>query len=224
MHHQTAALALTGTVTLDAEGNPDAIFIFQTDAAFDTAAGSSVILANGAQAANVYWVVVGAAGTGAGTTMCGTIMARGAITLGAGTALTGRALSRGAVTLARNTITNPGPFAFDRAAVASMVGNGPTATAEVNGPASVGESAPASMDETAPAPMVEPLPTVVEKTAAAPSGTAAETSPEKAPESAPDSTSALAAPPVETGSSVRPAQPEPGPTTGDTMPARATAP
>ena len=50
VHHITAALALTGSVILDGEGDPDAVFIFQTDAAFNTAAGSHIILANDAQA------------------------------------------------------------------------------------------------------------------------------------------------------------------------------
>lgn len=108
IHHISAALSLTGDVSLDAEGNPDAIFIFVTDAAFNTAANSKVILENGAQAANVYWVVAGAAGTGAGSTLSGSILAVGAITLGAGTALTGRALSLDAITMASSTISLPG--------------------------------------------------------------------------------------------------------------------
>jgi hypothetical protein len=105
VHHITAALALTGTVTLDAEGDPDAVFVFQTDAALNTAAGSAVVLAGGAQASNVFWVVAGAAGTGADSTFAGVILARGAITLGAGSDLVGQALSRGTVTLAGNDVT-----------------------------------------------------------------------------------------------------------------------
>ncbi len=66
IHHTAAALALTGTLTLDAEGNADAVFIFQVDAALNTAAGSHVVLSNGAQASNVFWQVQGAAGVGAG--------------------------------------------------------------------------------------------------------------------------------------------------------------
>ena len=108
IHHFGAAISLTGTVTLDAEDNPDAIFIFVTDAAFNTAADSVVVLANGAQAANVYWVVDGAAGTGARSTLSGSILARGAITLGADTALTGRALSLDALTMASSAIFLPG--------------------------------------------------------------------------------------------------------------------
>lgn len=109
VHHSTAALALTGTLTLDAEGDPGAVFVFTTDAAFDTAAGAIVILANGAQAANVSWIVAGAAGTGANSVLSGSVLARGAITLGAGTALDGRALSRGTVTLAGATLTGVTP-------------------------------------------------------------------------------------------------------------------
>lgn len=109
VHHTAAALALTGIVTLDAEGDPDAVFIFQTDAAFNTAAASSVVLARGAQASNVFWVVTGAAGTGANSSLAGTVLAAGAITLGADSALDGRALSRGTVTLASGTLTGTSP-------------------------------------------------------------------------------------------------------------------
>jgi hypothetical protein len=104
VHRTRAAFTLTGNLTLDGDGNPNAIFIFQVDAALNTAADSNVILINGAKAANVFWQVNGAAGTGAPSTFSGTIMAAGAITLGAGGLLIGRALSQGAVTLANNTI------------------------------------------------------------------------------------------------------------------------
>jgi hypothetical protein len=106
VHHSTAAVALTGTVTLDAEGDADAVFIFQADAALDTAASSVVLLVNGAKASNVFWQVTGAVGLGGLSSFSGTIVATGAITLGAGSTLTGRALSRGNVTLADNTISS----------------------------------------------------------------------------------------------------------------------
>jgi hypothetical protein len=106
VHHTGAALALSagGVLTLDGQGNPNAVFIFQINGALNTAAGSSVQLINGAQAANVFWQVNGAAGTGASSSFSGTILAAGAITLGAGSTLIGRALSSGAITLATNTI------------------------------------------------------------------------------------------------------------------------
>lgn len=105
VHHITAALALTGAVVLDGEGDPNSVFIFQTDAAFNTSAGSTVVLAGGAQASNVFWIVTGAAGSGANSSLAGSVLARGAITLGAGTTLEGRALSLGTVTLASNTLS-----------------------------------------------------------------------------------------------------------------------
>ena len=104
VHHTAAALALTGTLTLDGEGDPNAVFIFQVDAALNTAAASHVVLTNGAQAANVYWQVLGAAGTGASSTFAGTILAAGAITLGDSTLLIGRALSKTNVLLANGTV------------------------------------------------------------------------------------------------------------------------
>ena len=104
VHHAAAALGLTGTLTLDGDGDPDSLFIIQVDAALSFAANSNVALVNGARASNVYWQVLGAADTGADSSFSGTILAKGAITLGANGVLIGRALSRGAVTLANNTI------------------------------------------------------------------------------------------------------------------------
>ena len=104
VHHTAAAFALTGTLTLDGDGDPNAVFVFQVDAALNTAASSHITLIDGATASHVFWQVLGAAGTGANSTFSGTILADGAITLGASTELTGRALSYGVVTLAGNTI------------------------------------------------------------------------------------------------------------------------
>ncbi|AMT81062.1 antifreeze protein [Arthrobacter alpinus] len=62
IYHTAAAFTLTGTLTLDGQGDPNAVFIFQVDAALNTAAGSTITLVNGAQAPNVFWQVLGAAG------------------------------------------------------------------------------------------------------------------------------------------------------------------
>ena len=104
VYHTSAAMALTGTVTLDAEGDPNAVFIFQVGAAANTAAGSTVALVNGAQASHVFWQVPGAVTTGASSTFAGTILAQGGITLGAGTQLIGQALSKDTVTMADNAV------------------------------------------------------------------------------------------------------------------------
>lgn len=101
------ALSADGVLTLDAQGDPNAVFIFQVNGALSPAAGSSIRLANGAQAANVYWQVNGAASTGESSRFVGTILANGAITIGSGGTLNGRALASGAVTLASNTIWLP---------------------------------------------------------------------------------------------------------------------
>jgi hypothetical protein len=86
-----AAVAITGTLTLDAQGDPDAIFLFKITGALNSVAGATVLLANGASSDNVFWIAVGAVGLGANTTMIGTAIAYpGAVSLGAGGAMDGR--------------------------------------------------------------------------------------------------------------------------------------
>lgn len=99
-----AGLTVTGTMTLDAKGDADAVFIFQVGGGLNTAASSVIALTNGAQANNVFWQVHGALVTGASATFVGTVLAQGGITLGEQTTLTGRALSEGVVTLSDNPI------------------------------------------------------------------------------------------------------------------------
>jgi len=125
VYHTAVAFALTGTLTLDGRGDPNAVFIFQVGAALNTAAGSTVSLINGAQASHVFWQVLGAAGTGASSSFSGTVMALGAITVGAGAVVTGRALSHGGlVTLSTNTFTYPGGVLGISAPSAKDMGTG----------------------------------------------------------------------------------------------------
>jgi hypothetical protein len=88
-------------LTLDAQNNPNAVFIIQIAGAFSTNASSKVYLVNGAQACNVYWKVEGLVDMAVGTTMRGTIIANNAaINMNAGDTLEGRALSiAGAITV-----------------------------------------------------------------------------------------------------------------------------
>lgn len=102
-----AAFALTGTMTIDALGDPNAIFIFQVQAALNTAAASIVSLVNGAKSYNVFWAAVGAVGTGASASFTGVILSLAAITLGSLSTLDGNALSRTTVTLTDNIVTTP---------------------------------------------------------------------------------------------------------------------
>jgi hypothetical protein len=99
---------ITGSVTLDGGGDPDAVFVFQSPSALTTASGSSVLLTNGAQACNVFWQVTSSATLGTATAFRGTIVALTSITLGTGATVDGRVLARnGAVDLRSNTITRP---------------------------------------------------------------------------------------------------------------------
>ena len=103
----SSSAQLTGQLTLDAGGNPDAEFVFQIGSTLTTASASSVILVGDAQAANVYWVVGSSATLGTTTAFLGNIIAMESITLNTGaTILCGRALAlNGAVTLDTNTIS-----------------------------------------------------------------------------------------------------------------------
>lgn len=100
---------LTGALTLDFQGNPNAQFLFQTGSTLTTASGSSVVLINnGATScpATVTWQVGTSATLGTGSTFVGDILALSSITLTTGANLSGRALARnGAVTLDTNTVT-----------------------------------------------------------------------------------------------------------------------
>jgi hypothetical protein len=100
---------ITGTLTLDALGDPSAVFIFKTASTLITAAGNSnVVLAGGAQSSNVYWQVGSSATLGTNTHFAGTILARASITATTGASVNGRLLALdGAVTVDSITGTNP---------------------------------------------------------------------------------------------------------------------
>jgi len=102
-------VGITGTVTLNGNGNPNAVFIFQIGSTLTTAAGNSMVnLIGGAVASNVFWQVGSSATLGTNTSFSGTIMAQASITANTGAALNGRALARtGAATLANNAVTTP---------------------------------------------------------------------------------------------------------------------
>lgn len=107
IHENVAAFGLTGSLTLDAKGNPTSVFIIRTPAALVTAASAQVILANGAQACNVYWIVGGAATLGATNAFSGRILASAGITVGAGSTIRGQLLTGAmGVVLAGNTVVN----------------------------------------------------------------------------------------------------------------------
>ena len=101
-----SSLDIPTSITLDAQGNPAAVFVFLAGSTITLESGASVILANGAQAGNVYWVA-GSSFTsvwnGIQSNMVGTIMTVASITLGGGN-LNGRALAQVSVTMATTEI------------------------------------------------------------------------------------------------------------------------
>jgi type VI secretion system secreted protein VgrG len=96
---------LTGTLTLNALGDANAVFIFKIGSTLTTATGSSVVQINGANLCNTFWQVGSSATLGTTTTFVGNILALTSITLTTGASVAGRALARnGAVTLDTNTV------------------------------------------------------------------------------------------------------------------------
>jgi hypothetical protein len=103
----TAAITLGAgtTLTLDAQGNPAAVFIIQAGSTLTTGADSQVDLVGGAQACNVFWQIGSSATLGASSLLAGTILASTAITMGDTVTIDGRALARdAAVTMTTDTI------------------------------------------------------------------------------------------------------------------------
>ncbi len=124
--YASPTLGLTGTLTLDAEGRTDAVFIFQAESTLITATNSRVDLVNGADPCNIYWQVGSSATFGTGTQFAGDTLALTSISAGTGATFRGRLLARnGAVTLDTNTINRGGCVS------ASSSGGGTTATTTV---------------------------------------------------------------------------------------------
>jgi len=108
VYRSDSSLGLTGALTLDAGGNPDAVFVFQAGSTLKTASASRIVLSDGAQACHVFWQVGSSATLGTGSTFRGSILALTDITVTTDVTVDGRVLARnGAVTLDTDTITTP---------------------------------------------------------------------------------------------------------------------
>ena len=97
-----------GTVTLDARGNPEAQWIFQTDTTLVTAGATTFELVNGARSGNVYWAIGSSATLGSSSSIVGNILAQVSITFGSGSNIVGRGLAQAAVTFASGSNTDQG--------------------------------------------------------------------------------------------------------------------
>jgi len=99
----SSSAQLTGALTLDAQGKPDSVFVFQIGSTLTTASNASVLVINGAQGCNAFWQVGSSATLGTTTTFVGSILALTSISLTTGAQVFGRALARnGAVTMDTN--------------------------------------------------------------------------------------------------------------------------
>jgi type VI secretion system secreted protein VgrG len=105
--YNNPSLGITGTLTLDALGDPAAVFIFRSTSTLITGTSSTVLLTNGAQACNVYWQVGSSATLGTSSTIVGHVIAYALISSGASSFVNGQLISTtAAVTLGGTTIVN----------------------------------------------------------------------------------------------------------------------
>jgi LruC domain-containing protein len=120
------AITTLETLTLDGNGDPNALFVIRITGAFTSGAGASVVLTNGAAAGNVFWYVNGAIALAANTSMVGNLIADvGAVSMAAGGSLDGRMLSTvGAISGSGFTLNAP---------VVNPVVNPPSVSASTNG-------------------------------------------------------------------------------------------
>jgi hypothetical protein len=196
VYQATSSLGLTGTVTLDAQGDPQAVFLFQTGSTFITGSQSRVAVVNGGQACNVFWQVGSSATLGTGSSLKGTVLALTSITAQTAATVEGRLLAQnGAVTLDSNTITRPGcttPGATPSATavpgptVSSTPSAVPTGTGTPAPVPTVSPSASASVAPTAtasapPTPSAPPSPSVLPSSVTSPTPSALPTTGGRAP-------------------------------------------
>jgi cell division septation protein DedD len=191
---------LTGALTLNGEGNPNSVWIFQSPSTLITASASRVLLTNGASPCNVFWQVGSSATLGTGSSFVGTILAHTSITVTTGVTVDGRALADiGAVTLDTDTFissscrTGPTPPTMPPFTVAPG-----TATPV---PAPIATFTPAPVGTATAAPTATPIGTV-----------ASSVTPTIAPTAAP-----IAAVPTATPAAVAGTQNLPSTSTGDPL-------
>lgn len=130
-----SSLGLTGTLTLDGQGDASSVFIVQIGSTLTTASASQVSLVGGAEPCNVFWQVGSSATLGTDSAFTGTVLALISVTVNTGATIDGRALARnGAVTLDSNRITRATcPVASTTTSTAAGEGATTTSTAAGEG-------------------------------------------------------------------------------------------
>lgn len=128
----SAAAPLTGTLTLDAQGVPNAVFVIQIGSALTSAANSKVNVINGGSECNVFWQLGSSATLGAGTEFAGNMLAYASITMSAGVTIKGRALAHtGTVTMDAGSA---GGCAVRPKLTVTVTGNGTVSAAAIPAP------------------------------------------------------------------------------------------
>ncbi|MET3860703.1 hypothetical protein ABIE38_001625 [Dietzia sp. 2505] len=150
-YNATSSMNLTGTVTLDGENDPNAVFIFQAGSTLVTGSDSTVSLINGANPCNVFWQVGSSATLGVGTNFVGTVMTLADITANTGATVQGRLLAQtaGAVTLDTNTI-NITPCGEPTVPTTTPTTTEPTDTTEPTTPTTTETTDPSTSVPTTP--------------------------------------------------------------------------
>ena len=106
--HSAPAFDISGTLTLDGGGDPNAVFVFVTTDTLTIAGSSQVVLTGSAQACNVFWHIGSSATLGTGSSFVGTVIADASIIAAANSDVDGRLIARnGSVTLDTASITVP---------------------------------------------------------------------------------------------------------------------
>jgi hypothetical protein len=141
VYRYSSSAQLTGSLTLNAEGNPKAVFVFQIGSTLTTASNSSVLVINGAQDCNIFWQVGSSATLGTTTAFKGNILALTSVTLNTGATVSGRTLARnGAVTMDANHVSILSCAAFADAGIEAASGSGSGSGGSGSGSGSSGSS------------------------------------------------------------------------------------
>jgi ice-binding like protein len=186
VYNASSSLEVGGALTLDAQGDPSAVFIFQAGSTLVTDSASIIVLTGDAQACNVFWQVGSSATLGTSSSFSGSILALTSITVTTGDNVAGRVLARnGAVTLDSDTITAPAACPI----VAPTPSPSPTTTPTTPppSPTTTPTTPPPSPTTTPTTPPTTPppSPTAAPTTVPPPSPTAAPTVPPPSPTAAP---------------------------------------
>lgn len=109
-----STMSVDTTLTLDAQGDTNAVWVFQIGSSLTTTSpNGNVVLINGAQAKNVFWVPTSSATIGVNTTFYGNVIAGVSVTGQTGAVINGRllagAIGPGTIALDTNTVNVPAP-------------------------------------------------------------------------------------------------------------------